>query len=87
MTYDVHVFGQHALDVEELRALLDMDGLRPKPAGDGSGAWTVVRGARARYSFTVGSPVPMEADDVPEKVVAVVLGASCRYEVMVEDRR
>ena len=44
----------------------------------------MVRGARARYSFTLGLPVGLEAEDVPEGVTAALLGASYLYELMVE---
>lgn len=44
----------------------------------------MVRGARARYSFTLDLPVAIEAEDVPEEVTAALLGPSYLYEVLVE---
>jgi hypothetical protein len=84
VSYDVRVFAQRALGAEELRGLLAEGGLTAEPAENGVGVWTVARGARALYSFTLGLPVPVEAEDVPEEVTAVLLGPSHVYELMVE---
>ena len=84
MSYDVHVFAQQGLGAEDLRRLLAEAGLSSEPAGDVADSLTVVRGTRARYSFTLGLPVPVEAEDVPEEVIAVLLGSSYLYELMVE---
>ena len=70
MSYDVQVFAQQALTADD--------------AGDAPESLTVVRGARARYSFTLGLPVAIEAEDVPEEVTAALLGPSDLYELMVE---
>jgi hypothetical protein len=45
---------------------------------------TVVRGARRSYSFTLGLPVDIEPEDVPEEVTAAALDASNFYELLVE---
>lgn len=84
MSYDVQVFAQRALDSEDLRRLLHETGLSIEPAGRAAASLTVLRGRRAQYSFTLGLPVPVEAEDVPEDVTAVLLGASYQYELMVE---
>jgi hypothetical protein len=84
LSYDLRVFSQQALDVHELRELLAAAGLAsPESAGAG-GSLTVTRGAKERYCFTLGLPAPVEAEDVPDEVTAVVLGATCVYELLVE---
>lgn len=84
MSYDVQVFAQRALSNDDVRTLLRDAGLTVGDEASGASSLTVVRGAQARYSFTLGLPVPIEAEDVPEEVTAVLLGASCLYELMVE---
>ena len=84
MSYDLHVFAQQALDVDDLRGLLTQSGLEAEGADEATPSLTVVRGARARYSFTLGLPVGVEAEDVPQEVTAAMLGPSYLYELMVE---
>jgi hypothetical protein len=84
MSYDLRVFSQRALGGHELRELLAAAGLAcPESAGAG-GSLTVSRGVKDRYSFTLGLPAPVEAEDVPDEVTAVVLGAAWVYELLVE---
>lgn len=52
--------------------------------GEPGQALTVVRGARRAYSFTLGLPVQVEAEDVPDEVTAVLLDARVMYELLVE---
>src|SRR5439155_25680883 len=49
-----------------------------------SDSLTVVRGARKAYSFTLGLPVAVELEDIPDEVTAVLLGASCVYFLLAE---
>ena len=84
MSYDVQVYAQRALDVDELSRLLAEAGLAAEDTGSGTESSTVVRGVRARYCFTLGRPVPVEAEDVPEEVTAALLGPSYLYELLVE---
>jgi hypothetical protein len=84
LSYDVQVFSQRTVSADELRQLLAEAGLAVDEAGVAAGSLPVVRGARARYSFTLGLPVAVEAEDVPEEVTAVLLGPSYLYELMVE---
>jgi hypothetical protein len=85
LSYDLHVFSQRALDGHELRELLAAAGLgweEPAGAAGPSGSSTVTRGAGGRYCFTLGRPAPVE--DEPDEVAAVLLGATCLYELLVE---
>jgi hypothetical protein len=82
LSYDLQVFAQQAVGVEELRRLITDAGLAVD--GAGAGALTIVRSARAQYSFTLGLPVACEAEDVPEQVTGVLLGAAYVYELTVE---
>lgn len=84
MSYDVQVFAQQALSTDDVRTLLGDAGLTVGDDASSPSSLTVVRGAPARYSFTLGLPVPIEAEDVPEEVTAVLLGASYLYELTVE---
>lgn len=83
MSYDLALFAPKALTVPELSSLIrEIKGLQVDQAG--TGFVTVVRGERRRYSFTVGGPNRVEAEDVPPDVQAVVLGARYLYEINVE---
>lgn len=84
MSYDLQVFSEQALSTEALRRLITEAGLAVDAAGEMTDSLTVVRGARGRYCFTLGRPVPVEAEDVPEEVSAVSLAPSYLYELMVE---
>jgi hypothetical protein len=84
LSYDVQVFAQRALSSDDVRTLLGAAGLKVDEEASSASSLTVVRGARVRYSFTLGSPVPIEAEDVPEEVTAVLLGTAYLYELMVE---
>jgi hypothetical protein len=84
VSYDLHVFAQQPLDAQDLRRLLAEAGLSAEEASGATPSLTVVRGARARYTFTLGLPVGVEAEDVPEEVTAVLLEPSYLYELMVE---
>lgn len=84
MSYDVQVFAQRALSSDDVRSVLGETGLTVDDEASSASSLTVVRGAQARYCFTLGLPVPIEAEDVPEEVTAVLLGASYLYELMVE---
>lgn len=84
MSYDLSVFGEVALSRNEMMALvLEIPGLHVEPA-EGEQGLTVVRGARAAYCFTVDGPFGAELEDVPEDMVASVLGVSAGYQVLVE---
>ena len=83
MSYDVQVFAEHALGAEEVRRLLAEAGLHVE-ASEAAQSLTVLRGVRQRYSFTLGLPVGVDAEDVPEEVTAVLLAPSYLYELMVE---
>ncbi len=85
MSYDLQVFGADFVDHAELCRLLEGAGLGVDQGdGEPSEFLTAVRGARAKYSFTVGLPVRLEPEDVPEEVTAVLLAPEWLYEVQVE---
>jgi hypothetical protein len=85
LSYDLQVFAPNALPVGAIRDLLAQTRLSCADAGSGdSDALTVLRGAKGKYSFTLGAPVSVEAEDVPEEVTGVLLGAEYLYEVLVE---
>jgi hypothetical protein len=81
MSYDLRVFGS-AIDVATLRAAITVTGLDVE-SGSGD-VLIVVRGARRRYSFSVGVPLLVEPEDVPVEVVAAVLGPTHLVEITVE---
>jgi hypothetical protein len=84
LSYDLYVYSERALKAEDLRRLLTEAGLAFDDEPDATGSLTAVRGARAGYSFTLGLPVAVEPEDVPEEVTAVMLGPSYFYELLVE---
>lgn len=84
VSYDLDVFGQRALTREDLIALLKAAGLDVDEAESQGDSLTVVRGAKHRYSFTLGLPVRLEPEDVPEEVTAVMLGPRVLYDLIVE---
>jgi hypothetical protein len=51
---------------------------------DGHRSLIVLRGAKQNYSFTLGLPVSIEPEDVPEEVAAAAFGAAHLYGVLVE---
>ena len=59
MSYDVQVFAQRALSGDDVRTLLGDAGLTVGDEASSASSLTVVRGAQARYSFTLGLPVPI----------------------------
>ncbi|MGQ0629946.1 MAG: hypothetical protein ACT4P1_02820 [Sporichthyaceae bacterium] len=51
---------------------------------EAKGWYSVARGAKGHYSFTVDGPVRLEADDVPMEVTAAMLAASQLFHITVE---
>ncbi|MGZ6807657.1 MAG: hypothetical protein ACXVGG_13675, partial [Mycobacteriaceae bacterium] len=84
MSYDLQVFSRQSLSLADLRQLLALAGLASEGSDVTSGTLTVQRGARGQYSFTLGLPVAVETEDVPEEVTAVLLAPACLYELLVE---
>jgi hypothetical protein len=84
LSYDLQVFAQRSLSAEKLRQLVAASGLSVGEVDKQAEALAVLRGARAKYCFTVGLPVPIQPEDVPEEVTAVLLAPSWLYEVLVE---
>ena len=60
-----------------------ISGLSVEAQTSGGGA-TVVRGARRSYCCTIEDPLNIEASEVPDAVVAAVLGVSVQYQILVE---
>jgi len=81
MSYDLLVYGCE-VDLSILRNALETADLIVDDYDAES--WTVLRGKRRRYSFTVERPVRVESEDVPEEVTAAVLGPTRLVEVLVE---
>ena len=84
LSYDLQVFSQRALAEQELRELVAASGLSVEEQRNDGTALTVLRGVRAKYCFTLGLPVAVEPEDVPEDVTAVLLDPSFLYELLVE---
>jgi hypothetical protein len=66
----VQVYAQLALRAEELHQLLAEAGLVVERMPEAGEPLTVVRGARARYSFTLGLPAAIDVEDVPAEITA-----------------
>ncbi|SOD72915.1 hypothetical protein SAMN05892883_2230 [Jatrophihabitans sp. GAS493] len=85
MSYDLQVYAERGLTAENIRPLLADAGLAVEDASLPSGeAWTVVRGATRKYSFTLALPVRAEPEDVHGEVTAAALDVSYFYELLVE---
>lgn len=83
MSYDLAVYTSRAASTEGLRTLIAQGSGLAVEEGSGR-SLTVVRGVRRRYSFTIDGPDAVEAEDVPEDVGALVLGARFLYSISVE---
>jgi hypothetical protein len=83
LSYDLQVFAQESLGIEDLRRLIVDAGLGVDD-GDETQGLEVARGVTRRYSFTLGTPVRVEPEDVPDEVTAVLLAPSVMYELLVE---
>ncbi|RIJ68752.1 hypothetical protein D1871_22550 [Nakamurella silvestris] len=85
MSYDLQIYSAQGLSAEELRGLLTSTGLSVEDSsGPSTEAWTVVRGAKRKYSFTLALPVSIEPEDVPGEVTGAALDVSYFYELLVE---
>lgn len=85
MSYDLHVYAPAGLAGDDLREVVA--GVAQLDMGDfdeARGWYSVVRGAKRNYCFTIDGPVVVEAEDVPEEVTAVLLGATHLFQVSVE---
>jgi hypothetical protein len=84
LSYDLQVFSRQSLSMHDLRRLITTAGLAVEDLDLTSGVLTVLRGAKGKYSFTLGSAAAVEPEDVPEEVTAVLLAPTCLYELLVE---
>ena len=84
MSYDLHVYSQESLSSDSLRELVAAVGLGVDDAEGDAESLTVVRGAKGKYCFTLGLPVAVELEDVPEEVTSVLLAPAFLYELLVE---
>ncbi len=83
MSYDLHVYAGKGLSPDDLRALVEAAGFGVDQSS-GAESLTVTRGVKGTYSFTLGLAQTVEPEDVPDEVTAVLLDASCFYELLVE---
>src|SRR4029450_10068049 len=75
VSYDLQVYAPRGFSAAELRALVFDAGLGVDD-DEPDESLTVVRGARRGSSFTLALPVPVQVEDVPEQVTAVLLDAA-----------
>lgn len=83
VSYDLHVYAEDALTSDELQSLLESD-LRVDQEGSSATSLIVVRGAKSLYCFTLCLPVTVQAEDVPDEVLSVLMTATVLYEISVE---
>jgi hypothetical protein len=83
VSYDLQVYAPRGISPAELLAVVFDAGLGVDD-DEPDESLTIVRGARRGYSFTLALPVPVEVEDVPEQVTAVLLDAAYMYELLVE---
>ena len=82
VSYDLQVYLRTEVGLDQLASLLSPGTEPDQPPR--TRQLVVVRGARRRYSFTVGAAHRCEAEDVPPEVDQVLLGATHVHEVLVE---
>jgi hypothetical protein len=85
VSYDLTVYVPGAVRAAQLREFISAQNtLRVGDFDDERGWVAVARGAKRRYCFTVEGPFRVEPEDVPEDVIAAVLGVTYLYSVTVE---
>lgn len=84
MSYDLQVYAARWLSMSELVDVVTSARLGVATQEPDASSLTVTRGAKNGYSFTLGLPLAVEMEDVPDEVTAHVLAPSCLYEVLVE---
>lgn len=85
MSYDLTVYCPGSPTVAEVRLLVgNTRGLQADPDSAGDTGVVVLRGVKRSYSFTVDGPFPVEAEDLPEEVTAVLPEATTMFQVLVE---
>lgn len=85
MSYDLAVYAPRSVQGAELRALVSgMTGLDVGDHDDKKSWFTVIRGAKGRYCFTIDGPFRVDPEDVPAQVTGVLLAASHVYNITVE---
>ncbi|WP_369745618.1 hypothetical protein [Paenarthrobacter sp. AMU7] len=87
MSYDLTVYSSAPLGQEGLAELLRSAGLdvkRPTAQGMDPGQLVIVRGKKSQYCFTLDGPFPLEDEDIPEEITAVILAPKFLYQVAVE---
>lgn len=89
MSYDLAVYSTEPLTHDQMSAVVEasddlvIGGWSQNSPGNPF-VFTINRGKRKAYCFTVEGPYSLEPEDVPEDVTAIVLGASHLYSVLVE---
>ncbi|MFC4139496.1 MULTISPECIES: hypothetical protein [unclassified Microbacterium] len=85
MSYDLRIYCAQNLESDALAALITQVKLAVAPDSDPSDdVVPLVRGRRGSYCCTLQSPVLLEAEDVPEEISGLMLGARFLLEVSVE---
>lgn len=84
MSYDLQIYAARALSIEEMQSLLTHTGLVIEDPNPSTTSLTFVRGAKRNYCFTLGLPIAIDAEDVPDEVTASTLDATHYYHLLVE---
>jgi hypothetical protein len=85
VSYDLHVYAAAVLSTADLRDLVARIPRLEVADFDAARRWySVERGARRRYCFTVDGPFDVEAEDVPEEVTTTLFGVTHVFYVTVE---
>jgi hypothetical protein len=84
MSYDLEVYGAHAVAPERLSALVADAGGWAEVGQAAAVAGRLVRG-RAERAFAIDGPFGLEREDLPDDVAAAAVGVRVRYEITVED--
>lgn len=85
MSYDIEVYGTHAVTPEQLAAVVADAGGQAEGSPPFVVVHRMVRGRRLR-AFAIDGPLRVEREDLPGEVAAAMVGVRVLYEITVEDR-
>ncbi|BCW56730.1 hypothetical protein V3C41_07440 [Paenarthrobacter nicotinovorans] len=85
MSYDLTVYCPETPTIEQVLLLVgNTRGLRVDSANTNDTGVVVLRGVKRSYSFTVDGPFPVEVEDIPVEITAVLPEVTTMFQVLVE---
>lgn len=85
LSYDLTLYCPGNPTIEQVLLLVgNTRGLHADPSNTNDTGVVVLRGVKRRYSFTVDGPFPVEAEDLPDEITALLPDATTMFQVLVE---